>query len=324
MIPEAIIGRIEKGTSGDREDYADRESIYFWGDKKTVPRNLWWFRGTAVFVGFSGVQLAPTRLSRIRMAASVAAGLFGMSDVVIAAGSRFPHLALHFLFDHVAHLNFNFLVFHLVSADGHGAGLFNRDHFADKDLVGASFRFADRYLTLLNHFFFDVLGYLHLAGASFGFADGDSVLAGHSLLDVLGVLHLAGASFGFAHSDSVLFLDFFFDLLCDAHLAGASFRLTDGHVPGVLLFLRLTFVRAVLHFGFHKLWNPDAAFAGDPAAGATGNFHATFFPVTFIPADFASLFDGDHLADSACSHADRKSTRLNSSHSSVSRMPSSA
>lgn len=38
LLHRRHIGRIEVRTSAVRRDYADRESFYHWGDKKTVPR----------------------------------------------------------------------------------------------------------------------------------------------------------------------------------------------------------------------------------------------------------------------------------------------
>lgn len=236
---------------------------------------------------------------------SVTAGFSGVSSswgVFVAAGCRLPDLALDFLFDHVANLNFDFLLFDFVSGDSDGAGFFNGHHFADVHLASAGFRLADGHVALFHNFFFNLFRHLHLAGASFRLADGHCVLAGDCFLHVFGVVYLASASFRPADGDGVFFLDFFCDVLCDAHFASASLGLADGDIPGVLLFFGLALVYAVFHFGFDEFGDPHAAGAGGLAAGAAGNFHGAFFPVSLILAHFTRFLYGDHLTDRASSH----------------------
>lgn len=181
------------------------------------------------------------------------------------AVSRVPYFALDFLLNHFAHLDFNFLL--LV-------------------LPGALFPCVG---------FFDPL--------------------------VATDLHLAGAFFFLADSDVVLVGNFFLDILANANLFGLLFGLADSDLVGVGLFLHVALVDSVFHFGFDKLRNPNLADGGGGTAAAgrsagrsaaaavlflaaafvstTGVFNNAFFPMTLVLADFAFLYDGDHVGNVA-------------------------
>ena len=84
-------------------------------------------------------------------------------------------------------------------------------------------------------------------------------------------------------------------------------------------------IEALLDLGSLELRNPllVGAFLGwaDASVGASG---AVRFLVESLNAELLATWDGDDYYDFVELRPDRKSTRLNSSHSQQSRMPSSA
>lgn len=181
------------------------------------------------------------------------------------AVSRVPYLAFDFLLNHLANLDFNFLLLVLPGALFPGVRFFDPLVAADLHLAGAFFFLADSDVVLVCNFFLDVFANADLLGLLFGLANGDLVGVG-LFLDVAFVDRVFHFSFHEFRNPNLA------DGGGGTAAAGSSAGGSAGRsTASAVLFLTAAFV------------------------AVAGVFNNAFFPGALILADLAFLHDGDDV-----------------------------